>query len=130
MYRIRVYFHPILDDPSNPDERVVVIGNSLPQSYPDHQGVTFCVTLLPDGYLDMNALEVDEGVTLRVPTKHLAPEPPVEAHWVNAAEGIWLVLGGRDVSPVMSAWLKPFLTDFVTDIARFFGRMLVWSDDI
>jgi hypothetical protein len=132
MPRIRVSFDPFLDDASNPDERIITVHNGVSVLHPpsEHQRVVLRVMRLRDHHLEIDLLEVGEGVTFRVPRVHLAPEPPVEAQWLNAAEGIYLVFDGCDISPVMSAWLKPFLTDFVTDIARSFGRTLVWKDEV
>ncbi len=132
MPKIRVSFDPFLDDASNPDERIITVHNGVSVLYPptDHQKVVLRVTRLRDHHLKIDLLEVTDGVTFRVPRAHLAPKPPVKAHWVNAAEGSWLVLDGHDIGTVTSAWLKPFLTEFVTDVARFFGRTLVWQDEV
>jgi hypothetical protein len=132
MAKIRVSFDPFLDDASNPDERIITVHNGISALYPpsDRQEAVLRVRRLHDHHLEFDTLEVSEGVTFRIPKAHLAPEPPVEAHWVNASEGSWLVLDKQDVSSLISPLLKPFLTELVTNIAHFFGRTLVWQNDV
>lgn len=132
MPKIRVSFDPFLDDLSNPDERIITVHHGISALHPpsEYQKVVLRVRRLRDHHLEIDTLEVGEGVTFRVPRVHRAPEPPVEAHWVNAEEGTWLVLDNRDVSSVISTWLKPFLTELITNIARVLGRTLVWQADV
>jgi hypothetical protein len=105
---IRVSFDPFLDDASNPDERIITVHNGVSVLHPpsEHQRAVLRVRRLRDHHLEIDLLEVGDGVTFRIPRRHLAPEPPVEAHWVHAPEGIWLVLDGYDISPVMSALVE------------------------
>ncbi len=130
MYHLRMYPHPILDEANHLDERIVTFDNGLPETDPDCVKVTLRAKLLPHGHIKIDALEIYDGITFRLLRKYLALEAAVRACWIEAVEGIWLRLDGRDVSSAVRACWKPFLTDFVTDIARFFGRTLVWEDDI
>ena len=54
----------------------------------------------------------------------------VKAHWVRSREGIWYVFDSCYESPIMSAYLQPFITELVTDNFRYFGKTLIWEDDV
>ena len=132
MSQIRVNFEPFIDDETNPDERIIAFHNGLPESEPpsDYQGGLIRFRLLPHLHLEVELYLLTEGVTIRAPRENRALEPVVMAHWVRSPEGIWLVLDGREVGIIVSEDSRQLLTDFVTDIARVFGRTLVWEDDI
>lgn len=57
-------------------------------------------------------------------------EPVIKAHWVRCTEGIYYVLDACGESPVMSAYLQPFITELLSDIFRCLGNTLVWEDDV
>ena len=131
MPKIRVSFDPFLDDASNPDERIITVHNGVSALHPpsDRQTAVLRVRRLRDHHLEFDTLDVSEGVTFRIPKAHLAPELPIEAHWVNAPEGSWVVVANRDVSPIFSPWLKPLITELVTNIFRASGHPIVWNED-
>ena len=56
--------------------------------------------------------------------------PIIKAHWVHSPEGVWYVLDRCAESPIMSAYLQPFVTELVTNIFSYLGRTLVWTEDV
>ncbi len=128
-FRIRVVFHPILDDPMNLQERIIVIDNGLRPSDPYYQGVVLRVRLTPDGHLLHDALECTDGNTFYIPTKYQKPKPVVKARIVHKHGGIWAELDGQSVSPFVGPDLQPIIMQTVTDTVQSLNRIAVWDDD-
>lgn len=132
MYPLKIGFDVVADDETDPHERVLTFQNGLPVSHPfsDYRGGKIRITLFPDNRIEVELYGLSEGVTVYVPTKAMPPVPPVEACWVHARGGAFLVLDDHVADFVDYSWLHPGVVDLIEREAEALGQRLQWGEDV
>ncbi len=132
MYPLKIGFDLFADDETDPHERVLTFQNGLPISHPfsDYRGGKIRITLFPSNQIEIELYGLSEGVTVYVPTNAMPPAPPVEACWVRATGGTFLVLDNHVADLVDYSWLHSGVVDLVEGEAEALGQTLQWVEDV
>lgn len=129
-FRIRVVPHPILDDPDNLWERVIIITNGLRPSDDAYQGVVLRVRLTRDGHLLVDTLECTDGVTFDIPTKHQKIQPVIKGRMVHSSGLVYAELDNHAVGPYFCTSTQPTVRQAITDTVQFLKSTVDWDDDV
>jgi hypothetical protein len=130
VFRIRKAFHPILDDPDNPWERILVIDNGLRPSDPAYEGVVLRIGMTFDGHLLFDTLECTDGLTFDIPAEHQKPNPVIRGQMVHDSGLVWAELNNHAVSPYFSPFMQPTVAQTITDTVQFLKGTVAWEDDV